>query len=305
MSEPTATETVARRLDLLSAVVSSSAQHPQPSQIDRLSELLLIAGATAAVTPIEDGRLLPAFTLDVLQEARDLMEAEDFRLSATVLDYAVAPALGGVPDMKPLNAIAEQLARQDLDLQARRRALIEHEHLDAKSNETVSAALGALAVLHFKHERLAAIVAADNARPCHRGKAPYHLAALQGQAEKAAAAAGPTDGDKLIAALAVYGLPGFLVEDSGISYVLVAVDRTADEGQAHTGPKVYLYSGENADLPTDEHEEPWTAALYGGDGEYSNELFTAQAGIPLDAECAHAALCLASWLTAHGDKYPR
>ncbi|MFE9127774.1 hypothetical protein ACFYOF_20605 [Streptomyces sp. NPDC007148] len=61
------------------------------------------------------------------------------------------------------------------------------------------------------------------------------------------------------------------MEDSGISYVLVAVDRSADEGQAYTGPKVCLYSGENADLPVDEHEEPWTAALYGGDSDYINQ----------------------------------
>ncbi|TFV33176.1 hypothetical protein E4K10_30315 [Streptomyces sp. T1317-0309] len=246
MSERT---TTARRLDLLSAVVSGSAQHPQRSQIDRLSELLLIAGATTAVAPLEDGRRIPAFALDVLSEARDLMESEDFHMSAAVLDYAVAPALGALPEMKPLNAVSEQLARQDFDLQARRRALIEHEHLDATSNDTVSAVLAALAVLHYKHERLAAVVVADNARPRHRGKAPYRLAALQGEAEKAAAAAGPTDGEKLIAALAAYGLPGFLVEDSGISYVLVAVDGTADEGLAHTGPKVYLYSGRTPICP--------------------------------------------------------
>ncbi|MET8638741.1 hypothetical protein [Streptomyces sp. NPDC004680] len=61
------------------------------------------------------------------------------------------------------------------------------------------------------------------------------------------------------------------------------MESTADERQAHTGPKGYLYPGENADLPAAEHEEPWTAALYSGDGEYTNELFAAQVGIPLDA----------------------
>ncbi|MFE9127773.1 hypothetical protein ACFYOF_20600 [Streptomyces sp. NPDC007148] len=170
----TTTETVARRLSLLSDVASGSARHPQRSQVDRLSELLLMASATATSAPLEDGRRLPAFTLDVLQEAQDLMEAEDFGMSAAVLDYAVAPALGGLPDMKSLNAVGEQLARQDFDLQARRRALIEHGHLDAGSDAVVTAALGALAVLHYKHERLSAVVTADNARPSNRGKAPYH-----------------------------------------------------------------------------------------------------------------------------------
>ncbi|MER6984532.1 hypothetical protein [Streptomyces carpinensis] len=131
------------------------------------------------------------------------------------------------------------------------------------------------------------------------------LAAQHEAARKAAAQAGPTDGDKLIAALGQFGIPAFFAEDCGVSYVLVGVDRTADEGDAHTGPKVFLYSEENADLTPEQHTEPWAAALYDGEGEFSHVLFTAQAGLDLDAECAHAALCLACWLTAHGGDYPR
>ncbi|MEU6490755.1 hypothetical protein ABZ890_10230 [Streptomyces sp. NPDC046984] len=57
-----------------------------------------------------------------------------------------------------------------------------------KSDATVSAALGAQGtgrpVLHYKHERLAVVVAADNARPSNRGEAPYRFADFQGDAEK-------------------------------------------------------------------------------------------------------------------------
>ncbi|MFJ1606998.1 hypothetical protein ACIOHS_27045 [Streptomyces sp. NPDC088253] len=134
---------------------------------------------------------------------------------------------------------------------------------------------------------------------------PASLVGLQAKAEQAARVAGPRDGDKLIAALAVYGIPAWLAEDSGVSYVLAAVDGTADEGEAHTGPKVFLYSGENADLDPADHIEPWSCALYDRTGEFAEILFTAEGGQGLDAECAYAALCLAAWLDAHADKYPR
>lgn len=134
---------------------------------------------------------------------------------------------------------------------------------------------------------------------------PAPLLALQPKAEEAARAAGPRDGDKLIAALGVYGIPAWLAEDSGVSYVLAGLDKTRDEGQAHTGPKVFLYSGENADLAPADHIDPWACALYDGDGEFVDILFTARGGLGLDAECAYAALCLAAWLDLHAEKYLR
>ncbi|MFF4148431.1 hypothetical protein ACFY0A_46100 [Streptomyces sp. NPDC001698] len=124
-------------------------------------------------------------------------------------------------------------------------------------------------------------------------------------AREAAANAGPKDGDKLIAALTELGIPAFFADDCGVSYVLVGVDCTTDEGDAHTGPKVFLYSGENADLEPEEHTEPWTAALYDGEGEYIDQLFTVGLGLDLDTECAHAALYLTVWLAAHAADYPR
>ncbi|BBA98318.1 hypothetical protein RVR_4455 [Actinacidiphila reveromycinica] len=299
------TDNAARRLALLAGIVRDRAYHPQPYEIDRLVGLLESAAATAAVAPLEDGRRVPAVTLDTVQEAADLMEAHDFHIPASILGYVLAPALGDVPPMKALGAVTEQLARQDFDLQKRRNTVLHGDRLNSDDDETVAWALRALVTILYKHERLAAVVAVDNARPCNRGLTPFHLIALQQQAKKAAAKAGPTDGAKLIAALAAYSIPAFFAEDSGVSYVLVGVDQTADEGDAHTGPKVFLYSGENADLAPAEHVEPWTAALYDGEGEYLNELFTAQAGLTIEAECAHAALCLASWLADHADRYPR
>ncbi|MEU2264990.1 hypothetical protein ABZ568_00750 [Streptomyces olindensis] len=124
-------------------------------------------------------------------------------------------------------------------------------------------------------------------------------------AKDAAATGGPTEGGMLRAALAAYGIPSFYAEDGGVSYVLVAVDRTDDEGAAHTGPRVLLHSGEDAGRPADQHDEPWAASLYAADGEYINELFTARPGLPLAEECATTALSLACWLVANAHRYPR
>jgi hypothetical protein len=131
------------------------------------------------------------------------------------------------------------------------------------------------------------------------------LAAAYREAQNAAAAAGPTEGDKLRAALATFGIPSFLADDRGASYVLVAVDRAADEGQAHTGPRVFLHSGEDAMRPAAQHTQPWTASLYAADGSYLDEPFVAETGLPLDEECAQAALALACWLIANAHRYPR
>lgn len=299
------TENVARRLAILAGIVQDRAHHPKPYLIDQLVGLLKSAAATAAVAPLEDGRSVPAITLDTVQEASDLMEAHDFHIPASILGYVLAPALGDLPPMKALNAVTEQLARQDFELQKRRNTVIHHDRLNSDDDEIVAWALRALVSILYKRDRLAAVVAVDNDRLCNRGLTPFHLIALQQQAKKAAVKAGPTDGAKLIAALGAYYIPAFFAEDRGVSYVLVGVDQTADEGEAHAGPKVFLYSGENADRAPAEHDEPWTAALYDCDGEYVNQLFTAQAGLPIEAECAHAALCLAAWLADHADRYPR
>ncbi|MDQ0961987.1 MULTISPECIES: hypothetical protein [unclassified Streptomyces] len=131
------------------------------------------------------------------------------------------------------------------------------------------------------------------------------LTAAYRKARDAAAKAGPTEGDKLRAALTAFGIPSFFADDRGVTYVLVAIDRTANEEEAHTGPRVFLHSGEDAMRPADQHTQPWTASLYAADGSYIDEPFVAEHGLPLDEECATAALTMACWLTAHAHRYPR
>lgn len=203
------TENVARRLALLAGIVQDRAHHPQPYLIDQLVGLLKSAAATAAVAPLEDGRRVPSITLDAVQDASDLMEAHDFHIPASILGYALAPALGEVPPMKALGAVTEQLARQDFELQKRRNTVLHGDRLNSDDDETVAWVLRALVNLHYKRERLAAAVAVDNARPCNKGLTPFHLIALQQQAKKAAAKAGPIDGAKLIAAVELNSVPAW------------------------------------------------------------------------------------------------
>ncbi|MFI2434691.1 hypothetical protein [Streptomyces sp. NPDC018693] len=301
--ETTATEAVARRLRILAGIVEDRAHHPDRSRIVHLAFKLKYAAQTATVHPIEEGRRLPAYTLNELQEARDLMAAHDFHLSPAVLDYAVAPALGEVGPMKPLGAVSQKLARDDFELQKRRNTVVHSRKLDSDDDEAVAWALRALTTIHYQHEQLGKVVAVDNARPCNRGKTPFHLTAQRGYAKKAAARARTHEGGKLVVALGEFGIPAFLHEDRGVSSVLVAVDRSADENQAHTGPRILISSGEDAMRPAGEHDEPWAGHLYGADGECLDEVFEAPSGLDLAEECAEAAMRLAAWLDANADAY--
>ncbi|MEU1853934.1 hypothetical protein ABZ499_32925 [Streptomyces sp. NPDC019990] len=302
-TENTPTETVALRLRLLAQIVDERAHHADPWYIGVLAATLRFAALTAPTYPIEDGRRLPAETLESLQDARDLMMKRDFHLSPAVLDYAVAPALGEVGPMKPLGAVSEQLARDDFALQKRRNTVVHSGKLHSGDDELVTWALGELAAVHYKHEQLGKAVAVDNARPCNQGKTPFHLTAQRGYAKKAAARARTHEGGKLVVALGEFGIPAFLHKDRGVSCVLVAVDRSSDENRAHTGPRVLISSGEHALRAAGEHDEPWAGHLYGADGTYIDGVFEAPSGLTLPEECAEAALRLAVWLDANADAY--
>jgi hypothetical protein len=301
----TTTEAVARRLRILAQIVEKHAHHPDPWLIGRLAASLRFAALTTSTYPVEGGRSLPAETLDSLQEARDLMRDHDVHLSATGIDYAVAPALGDAPRMWPLGAVTQQLARQDFELQKRCNTVLHSRQLDSGDDEAVATALRALTRLHYEHEQLAKAVAVDNARPCNQGKTPFHLTAQRGYAKKAAARARTHEGGKLVAALNEFGIPAFLHEDRGVSAVLVAVDRSAEEGEARTGPRVLISSGEHAMRDAGEHGEPWAAHLHSSDGERIGEIFRVPSGLGLADECAQAAMLLAVWLDTFADRYPR
>ncbi|MDQ0961986.1 MULTISPECIES: hypothetical protein [unclassified Streptomyces] len=165
----------ARRLNHLARVVRGQAVHPQRYMIDMLAGVLEDAAMTVESVPVDELGQFPQVALDMIQETVDLLTEHDFMIPAVIVRYAVAPVTGDLPTMDELGAVSVQLARQDADLRARRFALIEHGHLNSRDDEVLTAALGGLATLHRRHERLAAAVAIDNNRPDNRGKAPADL----------------------------------------------------------------------------------------------------------------------------------
>ncbi|MEU1180597.1 hypothetical protein ABZ464_23645 [Streptomyces sp. NPDC005820] len=165
-----------RRLNHLAAVVRGRAHHPQRYMIETLAGAIEDAAIAIQTFPVDEPGQLPQGATDALREATDLLTQNDFMIPAAIIGYATAPVTGEMPQMEPLQAVSIRLARQDVDLRARRFALVEHGHLNSRDEEVLNAALTGLVALHRQHERLAAAVAVDNDRPCNRGKAPAHLA---------------------------------------------------------------------------------------------------------------------------------
>ncbi|MEU6928990.1 hypothetical protein AB0A05_07480 [Streptomyces sp. NPDC046374] len=297
--------TAARHLRLAGALFEARAHHRTQAVVDIVTTAFkFTADAFDSVAPgaYEE---LPEDLADAVTALDAVFRAHDFHVSPALIAYAIEPVTGALPVMKSADAISEVFARQDLDLQVRRSSVLDSRNLASDDDEKVSWALRALNTIHYQHEKLAEVIAADNARPDNEGKLPFRLREWREEATLLAAAAGPKNGHKLIAALQAVGIPAWFAEDSGVSYVIAGVDKTLEEGEAHTGPKVYIYCGEQADLNPAEHDEPWACALYGRDGDFVDVLFTAPTGLDLDSECGHVAVQLAHWLERNAEKHPR
>ncbi|MFI0827239.1 hypothetical protein ACH4Q7_22600 [Streptomyces roseolus] len=296
--------TAARRLRLAAQNFDARAYHQHREIVQIVVRAFeLTADAFDATDPASDA--MPEDVADAVTTLRAVFGAHDFHLSPALIEYAIQPVTRELPPLHSADPVSAILARQELDLQIRRSTLMDGRHLDSEDDEAVSWALRALTTIHYQHEKLAGVIAADNARPENANRIPFRMQEWKEEAALLAAAAGPKNGHKLIAALEAVGIPAWIGEDSGVSYVLAAVDKTHDEGEAHTGPKVFIYCGERADLDPAEHDEPWACALYDAEGEFVEVLFVAPTGLGLDDECAHTAVTLARWLELHADKHPR
>ncbi|MDX3345935.1 hypothetical protein PV387_39400 [Streptomyces sp. ME02-6987-2C] len=165
----------ARRLRLAADVFEARAHHRTSALLDIVARgFRSAAGAFGDVAPGGPADL-PEELQDAVTALTVVFQAHDFGLSAALVGYAVAPVTGEIPVLAGHGAVGEQLAQEDHLLQFRRRAIIRHRHLDAEDDEIVAFALRVLAGIHYQHERLGVVVAADNGRPCNQGKAPYCL----------------------------------------------------------------------------------------------------------------------------------
>ncbi|MEW2568367.1 hypothetical protein [Streptomyces sp. NPDC047070] len=154
----------ARRLRLAADLVDARAHHRTRSLVEIVSN-----GFRSAAGAFEDVAAdAPAVLPEELQDALDaiglVMRAHDFHLSAALVGYAAAPVTGTLPPLNGHGAVSEGLARQDRDLQIRRRTILTDLHLDSPDGEIVAFALRALAAIHYQHEQLGAAIAVDHSR---------------------------------------------------------------------------------------------------------------------------------------------
>lgn len=111
-----------------------------------------------------------------------------------------------------------------------------------------------------------------------------------------------TEGDALRAALAAYGFPAADDGEGGHTWLVVPVDPCTPAADAYGGLHFRISSGEDADRPASEHDEPWGASLYDANGEYKTTLDAAPEGSTLAEDCAHIARAIAEYaLTAPRD----
>ncbi|MEU6357578.1 hypothetical protein ABZ896_51175 [Streptomyces sp. NPDC047072] len=114
----------------------------------------------------------------------------------------------------------------------------------------------------------------------------------------------PTEGDVLHAALGAYGVPSFPMWECGATYRVVPLDTAAAGEAVHTGPCLFVQSGDSADRPIGAYDEPWTITLHNADGDLIDTLYSGSR-LPggIAEESAHCAQFAASWIRANANAH--
>lgn len=100
-----------------------------------------------------------------------------------------------------------------------------------------------------------------------------------------------TEADVMSAALRAHGYPAYPYEEGGITALAVPLNPTVCDDDVQDHPHVLIASGERADRPVAEHDEPWSASLFEADHEFVDTLF---AGDPAHSIREDARRCAAA-----------
>ncbi|MER7937835.1 MULTISPECIES: hypothetical protein [unclassified Streptomyces] len=106
----------------------------------------------------------------------------------------------------------------------------------------------------------------------------------------------PNEGAVASASLSAYGWTPVEFEEGGATYVVVPLDRSADDDQVFQNLHVGITSGgEVANRPIHLHDEPWVANLYDGEGAWVSTLYEGDPRLSLPADSAACARAVADY----------
>lgn len=104
-----------------------------------------------------------------------------------------------------------------------------------------------------------------------------------------------TEGDVLRAALGALGYSVYADEERGFTWLVVPLDPDTAEADMYDGLHFRISSGERADRPATEHDEPWGAGLHNSEADHILTLDAAPDGLTLAEESAHCARAIAQY----------
>ncbi|MER5482605.1 hypothetical protein ABT024_05225 [Streptomyces sp. NPDC002812] len=103
------------------------------------------------------------------------------------------------------------------------------------------------------------------------------------------------EGDVLVAALKAYGWDAEKDDEGGATHVIVFLDPTRHDQTPYPGR--YVMIAADVDRPIVEHDAPWTADLFGTDGEYVKTIYEGSEAIGIVSDSARCARALTQYVT--------
>ncbi|MCX4826634.1 hypothetical protein OG883_44140 [Streptomyces sp. NBC_01142] len=104
-----------------------------------------------------------------------------------------------------------------------------------------------------------------------------------------------TVGDVVSAALSAHGYPAYPYEEGGVTALAVPLNPTVCGDDVRDHPHVLIASGESADRPVAEHDEPWSASLYEPDHEFVDVVFAGDPALSITEDARRCAAAVVDY----------